>query len=100
MQLYIELLYLLAINVVAPQLPETLASLLPAMKSGFWVMIVVLIVLKSINVSRLMCNETTSWRGVYAILITLNILASALLSQLSVFYAPIAVLKIVGSMQL
>ena len=39
MQRYIELLYLLAINVVAPQLPETLASLLPAMQSGFWVML-------------------------------------------------------------
>ena len=100
MQRYIELLYLLAINVVAPQLPETLASLLPAMQSGFWMMIVFLIVLKPINVSRLMCNETTSWRRVYGILIALKILAFALLSQLSVFSAPIAVLEIVGSMQL
>ena len=100
MQRYIELLYLLVIDVLAPQLIEALASLLSAMQSRFCIMIVFLIVLQSMNVSRLICNETPSWRRVYGILIALNILAFALLSQLSVFCAPIAVLEIVGSMQL
>ena len=95
-----ELLYLLTINVIAPQLLEPFTFLIPAMNARFWAMVVFFVVLQCMNIFRLMQNQTLFWRVTYGILIALNITAFTLLTHLSVFTTPIAVLEIIRSMQM
>ena len=95
-----ELLYLLTINVIAPQLLETFTFLIPAMHAQFWAMVVFFVVLQCMNIFRLMQNQTLFWRVTYGALITLNIAAFTLFTQLSVFSMPIAVLEIIRSIQM
>ncbi|MGC6527174.1 MAG: hypothetical protein ACON45_03785 [Paracoccaceae bacterium] len=97
---HIELLYLLTINVMAPQFLKTLSSVFPAMHSRFWALVVFFVVLQCMNVFQMMQNRTLLWRITYGVLITLNIAAFTFLTQLSVFSTPIAVLEIIGSMQM
>jgi hypothetical protein len=95
-----ELLYLLTINVIAPQLLEPFTFLIPAMNAQFWAMVVFIVVLQCMNIFRLMQNQTLFWRVTYGALITLNIAAFTLLMHLSVFSTPIALLEIIRSMQM
>ena len=95
-----ELLYLLTINVIAPQLLEPFTFMIPAMHAGFRAMVVFFVVLQCMNIFRLMQNQTLFWRITYGILIALNITAFTLLTHLSVFTTPIAVLEIIRSMQM
>ena len=81
----IEFLYLLTINVMAPQFLKTLAFLLPAMHARFWAMVVFFIVLQCMNIFRMMQNRTLLWRMIYGIFIALHIAAFTLFTQLSVF---------------
>ena len=97
---YIELLYLLTINVMAPQFLKTLAFLIPAMHTRFWAMVVFFVVLQCMNIFRMMQNRTLLWRITYGTLIALNIAAFTLFTHLSVFSTPIAVLEIIRSMQM
>ena len=48
----IEFLYLLIINVIAPQLLKTLAFLIPAMHARFWALVVFFVVLQCMNIFR------------------------------------------------
>ena len=95
-----ELLYLLTINVIAPQLLEPFTFMIPAIHAGFTAMVVIFVVLQCMNIFRLMQNQTLFWRITYGILIALNITAFTLLTHLSVFTTPIAVLEIIRSMQM
>ena len=97
---YIELLYLLLINVMAPQFFKTLAFVLPAMHARFWALVVFFVVLQCMNIFRMMQNRTLLWRITYGTLIALNIAAFTLFTHLSVFSTPIAVLEIIRSMQM
>ena len=97
---YIELLYLLLINQMAPQFLKTLVFLIPAMHARFWALVVFFVVLKYMNTFRMMQYRTLFWRITYGILISLNIAAFTLFTHLSVFSTPIAVLEIVRSMQI
>ena len=47
---YIELLYLLTINVMAPLFIKTLAFMIPAMHTRFQVLVVFFIVLQCMNI--------------------------------------------------
>ena len=96
----IELLYLLAINVMAPQFLKTLALLIPAMHTRFWVLVLFFVILQCMNVFRMRRNRTALWRITYGVLIALNITAFAFLTHLSVFSTPAAVLEIIRSMQM
>ena len=96
----IELLYLLAINVMAPQFLKTLAFMIPAMHARFWALVVFFVVLQCLNIFRIIQNRTALWRITYGALIALNITAFTLLTHLSVFTTPIAVLEIIRSMQM
>ncbi len=97
---YIELLYLLTINVIAPQFLKTFAFLIPAMQAQFCAMVVFFVVLQGMNIFRLMQNRTLFWRITYGVLIALNIAAFTLFTHLSVFSTPIAVLEIIRSIQM
>ncbi len=97
---YIELLYLLTINVIAPLFLKTLAFLIPAMQAQFWAMVVFFVVLQCMNIFRMMQNRTLFWRITYGVLIALNIAAFTLFTHLSVFSMPIAVLEIIRSIQM
>ena len=97
---YIELLYLVAINVIAPQFLKTLAFLIHAMHARFWALVVFFVVLQGMNIFRMMQNRTLLWRITYRVLIALNIAAFTLLSHLSVFSTPITVLEIIRSMKM
>ena len=97
---YIELLYLLTINVMAPQFFKILAFLIPAMHARFWALVVFFVVLQCMNIFRMMQNRTLLWRITYGTLIALNIAAFTLFSHLSVFSTPIAVLEIIRSVQM
>ena len=97
---YIELLYLLTINVMAAQILKTLAYQFPSMHSRFWALVVFFVVLQCLNIFRSIQNRTAFWRITYAALIALNITAFSLLTHLSVFTTPIAVLEIIRSMQM
>ena len=97
---YIELLYLVAINVIAPQFLKTLAFLIPAMHARFWALVVFFVVLQCMNIFRMMQNRTLLWRITYRVLIALNIAAFTLFTHLSVFSTPITVLEIVRSVQM
>ena len=94
---YTELLHLLTINLVAPQFIKTLALLIPAMHTRFWALVLFFVILQCMNVFRMMQNRTALWQITYGVLIALNIAAFTLLSHLSVFSTPIAVLEIVRS---
>ena len=96
----IELLYLLTINVMASQIFKTLAYQFPAMHSRFWALVVFFVVLQCLNIFRILQNRTALWRITYGALIALNITAFTLLTHLSVFTTPIAVLEIIRSMQM
>ena len=96
----IELLYLLAINVMAPQFLKTLAFMIPAMHARFWALVVFFVVLQCLNIFRIIQNRTALWRITYGALIALNITAFTLLTHLSAFTTPIAVLEIIRSMQM
>ena len=95
-----ELLYVLTINVIAPQLLEPFTFLIPAMNARFWAMVVFFVVLQCMNIFRLMQNQILFWRVTYGILIALNIAAFMLFTHLSVFSTTKAVLEIVGSVQM
>ena len=97
---YIELLYLLLINVIAAQFLQTLAFLIPAMHARFWALVVFFVVLQCMNIFRMMQNRTLLWLITYGVLIALNIAAFTLFTHLSVFSTPIAVLEIIRSMQM
>ena len=97
---YIELLYLLLINLMASQFFKTLAFLIPAMHARFWALVVFFVILQCMNIFRMMQNRTLVWRITYETLIALNIAAFTLLSHLSVFSTPIAVLEIIRSVQM
>jgi len=97
---YTELLYLLTINLVAHQFLKTLALLIHAMHARFWAMLMFFVVLQCMNIFRMMQNRTFLWRMIYGLLIALNITAFTLLSHLSVFSTPIAVLEIIRSVQM
>ena len=97
---YTELLYLLTINLVAPQFLKTLALLFPAMHARFWALVVIFVVLQCMNIFRMRQNRTALYRMIYGVLIALSIAAFTLLSHLSVFSTPIAVLEIFRSMQM
>ena len=96
----IELLYLLAINVMAPQFLKTLAFMIPAMHARFWALVVFFVVLQCLNIFRIIQNRTALWRITYGALIALNITAFTFLMHLSVFSTPIALLEIIRSMQM
>ena len=100
MQRYIEFLYLLLINLMAPQFFKTLAFLLAAMHARFWALVVFFVVLQCMNIFRMMQNRNLLWRITYGVLIALNIAAFTLFTHLSVFSTPIAVLAIIRSMQM
>ena len=95
-----ELLYLLTINVIAPQFLKILAFQIPAMNARFWGMVVFFVVLQCMNIFRLIQNQTQFWRVTYGVLIALKIAAFTLLMHLSVFSTPIALLEIIRSMQM
>ena len=97
---YIELLYLLLINAIASNFLQTLAFLIPAMHTRFWALVVFFVVLQCLNIFRIIQNRTALWRITYGTLIALNITAFTLLTHLSVFTTPIAVLEIIRSMQM
>ena len=97
---HIELLYLVAINVIAPQILSMFILLIPSMESRFWVLVLFFVILQCMNVFRMMQNRTALWRITYGVLIALNIAAYAFLTHLSVFSTPIAVLEIIRSMQM
>ena len=96
----IELLYLLTINVMASQFFKILASLIPAMHVRFWALVVFFVVLQCMNIYRMTQNRALLWRITYGVLIALNITAFTLLTRLSVFSTPIAVLGIIKSIQM
>ena len=96
----IEFLYLLTTNVMAPQFFKILAFLVPAMHARFWALVVFFVVLKCMNIYRMMQNRTLLWRITYGVLIALNIAAFMLLSHLSVFSTPVVVLEIIRSVQM
>ena len=96
----IELLYLLAINVIAPQFLKILAFQIPAMNARFWAMVVFFVVLQCMNIFRLMQNRTLFWRVTYGVIIALIIAAFTLLMHLTIFSTPITVLEIVRSVQM
>ena len=96
---YIELLYLVAINVIAPQILSVFILLIPSMASRFWLMDVSFVVLQALNLARRTRNETKLWQFAYGILIALNLLAFVLLSHLTVFSTPLAIFQIVSSLQ-
>ena len=97
---YIELLYLLLINAIASNFLQTLALLIPAMHTRFWVLVLFFVILQCMNVFRMMQNRTLLWRITYGVLIALNIVAFTFLAHLSVFSTPITVLEIVRSVQM
>ena len=96
----IELLYLVTIDVIASQFLKTLAFLIPAMNARFWAMVVFFIVLQCMNIFRMVQNITRWWQITYGVLIAQNIAAFTLLTHLSAFSTPIAVLDIIRSMQM
>ena len=96
---YIELLYLVAINVITPQILSIFFLLIPSMESRFWLMVVSFVVLQALNLARQTRNETKLWQFAYGILIALNLLAFVLLSHLTVFSTPLAIFQIVCSLQ-
>ena len=96
---YIELLYLLAINVMAPQFLKTLAFMIPAMHTRFWALVVFAVVPQCMNIFRMVQNRTLLWRITYGVLIALNIAAFMLFTHLSIFSTPVAILEIARSAQ-